>query len=142
MTVSEIRGRSLIAGEAEGSLFKLAAPISFWGGVDPATGCIADPRHPDHGRIITGQVLAIPTMVGSSSSSAIMLELLRNSTAPAALILGVVDAILPLGVIVAREMGHPTIPVVEIPPQELANLPERGYVRVRKDGGIEVRSKK
>jgi predicted aconitase with swiveling domain len=142
LTVSEIRGRTLIAGEAEGSLFKLAAPISFWGGVDPASGRVADPRHPDHGRIITGQVLAISTMVGSSSSSAIMLELLRNSTAPAALILGAVDAILPLGVIVAREMGHPTIPVVEISPRELANLPERGYVRVRKDGGIEVRSKK
>ncbi len=140
--MSEIRGRNLIAGKAEGPVLKLAAPISLWGGVDPVTGRIIDPRHPDHESVITGRVLAIPATVGSSSSSAIMLELLREETSPAALLLGNVDAILTLGVIVAREMGYETIPVLQVAPKDLANLPETGYVRVSDDGVVKVRRKK
>jgi predicted aconitase with swiveling domain len=34
----------------------LTAPISFWGGVNPKTGRIADVRHPQHGIAITGSV--------------------------------------------------------------------------------------
>ena len=105
--------RVLVAGEATGTVLRLAAPISFWGGVDPATGRITDPRHPDHGASITGHILVLPATIGSSSSSAIMLELLANGHGPAALILGHADAILVLGVLVADEMGHGTIPVLE-----------------------------
>jgi predicted aconitase with swiveling domain len=140
--VSEIRGRNLITGEAEGPVLKLAAPISLWGGVDPVTGRIIDPRHPDHESVITGRVLAIPATIGSSSSSAIMLELLRQETAPAAILLGSVDAILTLGVIVAREMGYETIPVLQITQKDLAKLPNTGYVRVRGDRVVEVRSER
>jgi predicted aconitase with swiveling domain len=132
----------LIAGEAEGAVLKLSAPISLWGGVDPVTGCIGDPRHPDYGSVITGRILAIPATVGSSSSSAIMLELLRRRTAPAAILLTNVDAILTLGVIVAREMGYETVPVLQLARDELAKLPNAGYVRVGKDGDVEVRSEK
>ena len=58
-----LRGEVLIDGKAEGPLFRLGKPISFWGGVDPMTGRIIDPRHPDHGAttaIITGPV-ALPS---------------------------------------------------------------------------------
>ena len=99
----------LLAGpavRAEG--LALTAPISFWGGVDPKTGTIADPRHPEHGREISGKVLLIPATVGSSSASAILLELVHGKRAPAAIILHEPDAILLLGLIVAREMGLPT----------------------------------
>ncbi len=41
-----------------------------------------------------------------------MRELLRQRHTPGAVVLGSVDAILTLGVIVAREMGYPSIPVV------------------------------
>jgi predicted aconitase with swiveling domain len=127
-------GRVLIAGEAEGPLLRLAAPLSLWGGVDPASGLITQPRHPDHGRSIAGTVLAMPRTIGSSSSSAVLLELLSNGHAPCALLLGEVDAILCLGVIVAREMGYATIPVLEV---DVAGLPERAVVRVSRDGRVE-----
>jgi len=122
----ETRARVLIAGEAEGPLLRLAAPISFWGGVDPKSGTISDPRHPDHGRSIAGTVLAIPATIGSSSSSAVMLELLRGGKAPAALLLGTVDAILTLGVIVAREMGYGSIPVLALSADAIAALSANG----------------
>ena len=82
----------------------LTAPISFWGGVDPKTAKIADVRHPQHGADIAGTILFIPGTIGSSSASAILLELIHRGIAPAAIVLREPDAILLLGVIVAREM--------------------------------------
>ena len=72
-----------IAGSAEGAVLKLERPISFWGGVDPKTGRISDPRHPDHDAEIAGKILVLPGMIGSSSSSYIMLELISIRRAPA-----------------------------------------------------------
>ena len=128
-----LRGRVLIAGAAEGPLLRLCEPLSFWGGVDPASGVITQPRHPDHGRCVAGTVLAMDRAVGSSSSSAVLLELLYNGHAPRALLLGQADAILALGVVVAREMGYATIPVLEC---DVSALPPGARVRIDADGGI------
>ena len=43
-----------------GEALVLTAPISFWGGVDPATGTVADVRHPQHGACVSGRVLFVP----------------------------------------------------------------------------------
>ena len=128
-----ISGRVLVDGVGQGPLLRLGAPIGFWGGVDPESGRLMDPRHPDHGANIAGRVLTVPGTVGSSSSSAVMLELLRLGRAPAALLLAEADAILTLGVIVAREMGYATIPVLEVAAKALATLPESGEIRVEGD---------
>jgi uncharacterized protein len=115
--------RLIVPGRASGRLLRLAEPISFWGGVDPATGRVSQPRHADFGADLAGAVVAIPETIGSSSGSAVMLELLRIGRAPAALVLGAVDAILVLGVLVAREMGYGTIPVLELGRASVAALP-------------------
>jgi len=127
-----IEGRVLIEGAGTGPLLRLSAPLSFWGGVDPKTGMISDPRHPQHGKSIAGTVLALAEPRGSSSSSAIMLELIARRLAPSALLLGEADAILTLGIVVAREMGHPTLPALEVAPADLLRLPER---RLKVSGG-------
>jgi len=128
--------RILIPGAADGPLLRLRAPISFWGGVDPKSGRLADPRHPDHGASIAGTVLAVPETIGSSSSSAVMLELMRGGAAPAALLLGEVDAILTLGVVVAREMGYGSIPVLALSRASFAALPRNGTPLHVEDGRI------
>lgn len=130
-----VKGRVLIEGKGEGALLRLAAPLSFWGGVDPKTGRVSDPRHPQHGMSVAGTVLALAEPRGSSSSSAIMLELIARGIAPVALLLGNPDAILTLGIVVAREMGHATLPALELAPADLARLPE-GRLRVAADGTI------
>ena len=91
-----------------GPALVLSAPISFWGGVDPKTGLIADVRHPEHGRSIAGTVLFLPGTIGSSSASAVLMELVHAGKAPAALVMHEPDAILLLGLIVAREMAWST----------------------------------
>jgi predicted aconitase with swiveling domain len=99
----------LVPGAAgAGEALVLTAPISFWGGVDPKSGRIADVRHPQCGQSVAGKVLFLPGTIGSSSASAVLLELVRAGLAPAALVLHEPDAILLLGLIVAREMGWPT----------------------------------
>jgi predicted aconitase with swiveling domain len=129
------KGTVLIDGVAAGPLLRLVEPISFWGGVDPATSRLTDPRHPQHGVAIAGTVLALAATRGSSSSSAIMLELLARGIAPAALLLGEPDAILALGIIVGREMGYSAIPVLAITAAAQALLPE-GVLRIALGGAI------
>jgi len=105
----------LVAGaDASGPALILSAPISFWGGVDPKTGRIADVRHPQHGTNIGGSALFLPGTIGSSSASAVLLELVRNGNAPAALVLHEPDAILLLGLIVAKEMDWKTPPAIRL----------------------------
>jgi len=131
-----MQGTVQIAGTAEGPVLKLRKPISFWGGVDQKSGRIADPRHPDHPASVKGTVLVLPGMVGSSSSSYVMAELMMDGNAPAALILPEPDAILALGVMVAAEMGWGSIPVLLLPLEEQAALETGMRVRIARNGQI------
>ena len=125
----------LIDGPAcSGNALVLAAPISFWGGVDPFTGSIIDARHPDRGQNITGKVLCMPGTIGSSSASAVLLELVRTNLAPAAIILHEPDAILLLGLIVAREMGWPTPMALRLDRETQKGM--AGWVAVSANGVI------
>jgi uncharacterized protein len=127
-----------IAGHAAGEVLKLAKPISFWGGVDPRTGRISDPRHPDHDADIAGKILVLPGMIGSSSSSYIMLELMAIRRAPAGLVLAEPDAILGLGVVVAKEMNYGSIPVVVLPLGEHERLRTGQRATLSENGRIEI----
>ena len=116
----------------------LTAPISFWGGVNPGTGVIADPRHPDFGKGTTGHVLLIPATIGSVSASAILLELVHAGAAPAAIALHEPDAILLLGLIVAKEMGYTTPIALRLDRARYAALDGR-HISVSPDGLIAIR---
>jgi predicted aconitase with swiveling domain len=105
----------LVAGEGQGPTLRLTAPLSFWGGVDAASGRLVDPRHPQQGVFLAGRVLLLLAgTAGSSSSSSVLLELIAGGRAPAALILAQADAILALGAVVAREMGLSPPPVLRL----------------------------
>ncbi|MCB9959076.1 MAG: DUF126 domain-containing protein [Rhodospirillaceae bacterium] len=130
------QGTVLIAGAGRGPLLHLTRPISFWGGVDPASGRITDPDSDGHGRSIAGTVLAIDRTRGSSSSSAVMLELIHAGSAPAALLLAEPDAILAVGVLAARAMGWPHPPVLRLDTARLAGLADGTPLAV--DGGAVV----
>jgi predicted aconitase with swiveling domain len=104
----------LFPGTAEGELLVLAAPLSFWGGVSWETGAIVNFRHPQLGAVVSGRILVVPEPVGSSSSSAVLLELIRAGRAPAAIVLGRPDAILVVACLVAREMGWAAPPIALI----------------------------
>ncbi len=127
----------LLAGPStEAQAFALTAPISFWGGVDPKSGLIVDDRHPQSGQSVSGRVLLVPETIGSSSAAAILLELVHGKRAPAAIVLHQPDAILLLGLIVAKEMGYDTPIAVRLDREEFAALDGK-TLRVS-DAGIAV----
>ena len=129
----------LIPGEeASGTCLALTAPISFWGGVDPKTGVIADARHPQSGQSIAGRALLVPATVGSSSAAAILLELVHARLSPAAVILHEPDAILLLGLIVAKEMGWQTPIALRLDRGEFASLHGK-ELDISGDGVLRVR---
>jgi predicted aconitase with swiveling domain len=56
----------------------------------------------------------------------VLLELVHAGKAPAALLMDAPDAILLLGLVVAREMGWPTPPAFRLPAADQAALAGRG----------------
>ena len=135
--MTTLRPAVLLPGQAHGPLLKLSADISLWGGVDPLTGKIIDPRHPEYGRFISGKILAMNRSIGSSSGSSILLELLQRNRGPLGIILVQPDFIVTLGVVVAREMGVGDIPVVRVDPVEFSRLPADAQVSLA-DGVIQL----
>jgi predicted aconitase with swiveling domain len=116
-------------------VMKLSAPLSFWGGVDPASGRIIQVRHPECGQTISDVILALPGTIGSSSSSAVLLELIRLGIAPKALLLHEPDAILLIGCVVGREMGWEAPPAFRLAANEQAQLPS-GPITIATSGAI------
>lgn len=136
--VGGVQGRVVHPGQGRGRVLALEMPLSFWGGVDPKRGTVTDPRHPDHGGSIAGRVLVLPAAIGSSSSSAIMLELIREGCAPAAVVMGRADAILALGVVVAEELGYPGLPIVEVGTESIGVLVTGADAEVTREGRVEL----
>ena len=111
-----ISARALTPGQASGPVLVLDEPVSFWGGVNPETGELIDTHHPQRGVHINGCILLLPGGRGSSSSSSVFAECIRNKVAPAALLLGSADPILALGSLVASEVYGISTPVVVLEP--------------------------
>ncbi len=110
----EREGRALLAGVASGPVLELTAPLSFWGGIDAATGDVIDRRHPQFGTNVAGTVLVLPHGKGSSSASSVLAECLRLGTGPAAIVLDHSDEILLAGAVVARELYGTVCPIVVV----------------------------
>ena len=131
-----IEGMVIVAGEAEGELLVSTEPLSFWGGYDHETGEIIDRRHPLSGQIARGHILAIPNTIGSSTTTAVLLEAVRAGTAPAAMLTTSTDSFLALASIVADEMYATPIPILAISPDQFNKLVSGAKATVRKDGTL------
>jgi len=104
----------LVKGMGEGRVLKTGQTISFWGGVDPETGKIIDPRHPLFNEIITSRVLVFPFGKGSAAAPLVLLELARQETFPAAIINVEIDPLLVAGPVISYRFYGKAIPVVKI----------------------------
>ena len=129
-----MHGQVVIPGEAHGELLVSSEPLSFWGGYDAASGEIIDRRHPLSGRSGRGRVLALPFSRGSSTTTAVLLEAIRNGSAPAAILTTGVDSFFALAAIVAEELYGITFPVIALDERDFACL-ESGSTAVLHAGG-------
>jgi uncharacterized protein len=105
--------QTLVPGHARGFAIALP-PLSFWGGYDAGRGTIVDGTHAGFGRSLAGRVLVMPRARGSSSSSSVLAEALRNRTGPNGIVLIERDLIVSIGAIVANELYALSVPVVVV----------------------------
>jgi uncharacterized protein len=120
----------------------LGEPISFWGGISPASGVLTDPRSRNHNRTVSGAALFISELRGSSSGSSVLLELIHRGRAPGAIVLDSPDAILALGVIVGREMGWKSPPILRLPAAEQRLIANGSPVSITRDGYLTILPRK
>jgi predicted aconitase with swiveling domain len=133
---SAVRLRPIVPGNAEGSVLLCARPISLWGGVDPASGRIIDRRHDRHGESIAGRVFALPGEKGSSTGSAVLLELIRIGMAPAAIVTRSPSPALTLGAIVAEELYGKFVPIFRATEAGFGALRHGERIRIAESGQV------
>lgn len=108
----------------------MAEGLSFWGGVDPATGRVIDVHHPSFAADLAGAIVLMPTSRGSCSGSGVLLEMALTGRAPAALVFAEPEDTLTLGAIVAAEMFGRTVPVMRLGVDAVAALAAAARARV------------
>lgn len=134
-------GRPIVPGSAEGTALVSKESLSFWGGVCPQTGAIIDRRHELSGANVTGKVFVFPTGRGSSTSSAILMQIIKAGVAPAAIINLSVDPMLALGSIVSDELYHRAVPIVILKQEDFLSIKQDDHLVIKPDGKVMVNSK-
>ncbi|MCG8606153.1 DUF126 domain-containing protein [bacterium] len=129
-----VKGRAVVPGVAQGRLLVSSEPLSFWGGYDQNTGDIIDSRHPLVGKCAAGRILAIPFTIGSSTTTAVLLEAIRAGNAPAGILTQKVDSFLALASIVAEEMYGKPLTVVALNTEDFHALRDDETVTIQLNG--------
>ena len=97
----KLKGRKVMGGNAEGEALISRDPVSFYGGVDPVTGCVTEPGHFCCGENISGKVFIFPTGKGSTVGSYVLYRMKKLGTAPAAIINIETEAIIATGCVIS-----------------------------------------
>jgi len=119
-----------VRAKAAGEILLLEEGLSFWGGVDPATGQIIDANHPQHGASLAGRIVMMPTSRGSCTGSGVLLELALNGHAPAALVFREAEDILTLGALIAGRMFDRSLAVVRLGAADYTALAGEATARI------------
>jgi predicted aconitase with swiveling domain/8-oxo-dGTP pyrophosphatase MutT (NUDIX family) len=102
-----LRGRRVVPGRAEGQVLLHRRPLSFLGGLDPASGRITDAESDRRGEATAGRVLAFPHGVGSTVGSYVLYGAAKRGVGPVALVVERAETIVVAGAVLA------SIPVVD-----------------------------
>ena len=138
MAKLELFGKPVISGKANGIALVSHEPLSFWGGYDWKSGEITDRRHPLSGENASGKVLVVPFTRGSSTTTAVLLEAIREGTAPAAIITTATDFFFALASIVAGELYEKSFPLIALSEADFGAIKTGDQVKVMEDGKLIV----
>jgi len=119
----------IVSAQIEGDILVCPEGLSFWGGVDPASGCIIDAHHALHGQSLAGRIVLMPTSCGSCSGGGVLLELALDGHAPAALIFCEDEGILTPGAVIASAMFERSVGIIHMTTDNLGagfEIAERG----------------
>ncbi len=94
-------GRKISEGVACGKALATSMGISFFGGIDPETGCVVERGHELEGQSIAGRVLVFPTGKGSTVGSYTLYRLKKAGLAPCAILNAEAETITAVGCIIS-----------------------------------------
>jgi uncharacterized protein len=100
--MEQLKGRIICKGKAQGEALVTSQPISFYGGVDPATGVIIEKGHELQGQSVKGKILVFPTGKGSTVGSYTLYRMKKNGTAPAGMINRECETVVAVGAIISE----------------------------------------
>lgn len=109
-----LSGRKISPGAASGEALVTSMGISFFGGVDPQTGCVVEKGHELEGQSVAGRVLVFPTGKGSTVGSYTLYRLKKAGLAPAAIVNAEAETITAVGCIIAGIPCVDHIPIEQI----------------------------
>jgi predicted aconitase with swiveling domain len=110
-----LKGRRIFGGKARGSAMVSREALSFFGGINPDTGVIEEEGHPLAGRSVNGKVLVFPHGKGSTVGSYTLYRMMKNGTAPIAILNRECETIVAVGAIIAEIPCVDQIDIDQIP---------------------------
>jgi predicted aconitase with swiveling domain len=127
----KLSGRKIYKGVVEADALVTNDAISFYGGIDPDTGKVVETGHELEGVKITGKILVFPTGKGSTVGSYTMYRMMKNKTAPVAIVNEQIDTIIAVGCIISEIPCVDKIDITNIKSgQKLRVNGNEGYVEV------------
>jgi predicted aconitase with swiveling domain len=123
-----------------GRVLHLCEPMSFWGGISPLDGTLTDSRCEHYGETVSGRILFIRELRGSSSGSSVLLELAYKGIAPLAIVLPEADAIVTLSTLAAREMAWPAPGLFRLSVEQQQTVPGNVSLSITPDGRVDFQS--
>jgi len=110
----ELNGRIINQGTAEGIALVSKTPISFYGGVDPASGVVSDKDSDINGQSISGKILVFPHGKGSTVGPYTIYQLAKNGKAPLAMVNQECETIVAVGCIISNVPAVDKIDITKI----------------------------
>jgi len=139
--MTTFRGRGIIAGRGRGRALVTTMPMNFTAALTKPANVlpnrraeIQDRHHDLYGQNIKGSVLVFPSCIGSTYTGMVLLELMAQGHAPAAMVVGEADSLLVSGAVLAEVWFDRGIPIVEYDGGDLFESIMTGVV-VDVDGG-------
>jgi hypothetical protein len=108
--------KTIVKGNAKGTIMKSNNPINFLGAVDKKTGLIRDQSHDLFQKSVKDTILVFPHGIGSSVGAYTIYSLKSNNSAPLAMVCQKADLITASGCALAN------IPLVIISKEEFDSL--------------------
>lgn len=137
--MKKLKGRVVVEGAAEGEAIVSSQPFGFFGGVDPTTGQIIDAWHDLSGESIKGKVFVFPEGKGSTVGAAIILELVRTSSAPVAILNNATEIITASGGVIAQKFYDKALPMLDGFGCDITKEIKTGnWIKIEADGTVYI----
>jgi uncharacterized protein len=115
-------GKTLVPGAADASTLVMGAPLNLWDGLNPQTGEIIEPGHPQRGQSVHGRLLILGHGLSGATVAIALTETLRNNVGPAGVVLPQADLTVVMASVIAGELYDRQIPILQLSMKDMQGI--------------------